>query len=184
MLLKVAVLEAIKRAEIGLVFRRWRKPTVKAGGTLNTAVGQFAIDEVSTVDPDAITDAEARLAGHVSADALRATLDGEGAVYRVRPRYLGADPREAMRADTDLGDVLARLKRLDAKAPWTRTVLDLIEAHPARRAGDLAAMLGQETLPFKLNVRKLKALGLTESLEVGYRLSARGQATRKAMISR
>ena len=29
---------------------------------------------------------------------------------------------------------------------------------------------------FKLNVRKLKALGLTESLEVGYRLSPRGAA--------
>jgi predicted transcriptional regulator len=29
---------------------------------------------------------------------------------------------------------------------------------------------------FKANVRKLKALGLTESLEVGYRLSPRGEA--------
>jgi hypothetical protein len=183
MLLKVAVLEAIKAGEIGLVFRRWRKPTVKAGGTLNTAVGQLAIDEVAEVDPAAITDAEARLAGHPSADALRAALGGEGAVYRVQPRYLGDDPRKAMRTDTDLGDVLARLKRLDAKAPWTRTVLDLIEANPARRAGDLAAMLGQETLPFKLNVRKLKALGLTESLEVGYRLTPRGQAVRNAIIA-
>ena len=31
-------------------------------------------------------------------------------------------------------------------------------------------------MPFKLNVRKLKALGLTESLEVGYRLSPRGKS--------
>jgi hypothetical protein len=31
-----------------------------------------------------------------------------------------------------------------------------------------------DKLPFKLNVRKLKALGLTESLEIGYRLSPRG----------
>jgi hypothetical protein len=33
-----------------------------------------------------------------------------------------------------------------------------------------------EMPPFKVNVRKLKALGLTESLEIGYRLSARGHA--------
>jgi hypothetical protein len=36
--------------------------------------------------------------------------------------------------------------------------------------------LGQEKLQFKVNVRKLKALGLTESLETGYRLSPRGVA--------
>jgi hypothetical protein len=33
-----------------------------------------------------------------------------------------------------------------------------------------------ERLPFKANVRKLKALGLTESLDIGYRLSPRGEA--------
>ena len=44
------------------------------------------------------------------------------------------------------------------------------------RAADLAAALGREKLPFKADVRKLKALGLTESLERGYRLSPRGRA--------
>ena len=38
------------------------------------------------------------------------------------------------------------------------------------------AQRGRETQPFKLDVRKLKALGLTVSLETGYRLSPRGQA--------
>jgi len=37
-------------------------------------------------------------------------------------------------------------------------------------------MAGQDKISFKLNVRKLKTLGLTESLEVGYRLSPRGIA--------
>jgi hypothetical protein len=37
-------------------------------------------------------------------------------------------------------------------------------------------MVGRETAPFKLDVRKLKNLGLTISLEVGYELSPRGQA--------
>ena len=54
--------------------------------------------------------------------------------------------------------------------------LEIIRDHPGRRAGDLSALVGMEKLPFKLNVRKLKALGLTESLEIGYRLSPRGAA--------
>ena len=40
----------------------------------------------------------------------------------------------------------------------------------------LADEAGQERLSFKTRVRRLKALGLTESLEVGYRLSPRGAA--------
>jgi hypothetical protein len=36
--------------------------------------------------------------------------------------------------------------------------------------------MGRERLAFKTDVRKLKALGLTESLPVGYRLSPRGEA--------
>ena len=43
-------------------------------------------------------------------------------------------------------------------------------------AGDLCRLVGLEMHPFKTNVRKLKTLGLTESLEVGYRLSPRGVA--------
>jgi Mn-dependent DtxR family transcriptional regulator len=68
------------------------------------------------------------------------------------------------------------MDRTSAIGPWTRSTLDLIAERPETRAGDLAEQLGQERLPFKANVRKLKALGLTESLEVGYRLSPRGRA--------
>ena len=60
--------------------------------------------------------------------------------------------------------------------PWTRRVLELIDARPETVAEDLAASLGMEKLPFKRDVRKLKELGLTESLLVGYRLSPRGRA--------
>ena len=55
-------------------------------------------------------------------------------------------------------------------------MLRLIAERPAVRAGDLAESLGRERLAFKADVRKLKALGLTESLGVGYRLSPRGEA--------
>jgi hypothetical protein len=45
-----------------------------------------------------------------------------------------------------------------------------------RRAANLAAAFGRDVQPFKADVRKLKNLGLTISLEVGYRLSPRGAA--------
>jgi hypothetical protein len=44
------------------------------------------------------------------------------------------------------------------------------------RAVDLAERLDRDKLPFKADVSRLKALGLTESLETGYRLSPRGKA--------
>ncbi|MBT8336701.1 MAG: hypothetical protein KJO11_08860 [Gemmatimonadetes bacterium] len=88
MLLRMETLEAIRQGRVTVQFRRWRRPTVRTGGTLRTPLGVLEIREVSEVSLDAI----------------------------------GIDD--------------------------------------ARRAG----------------VRKLKALGLTESLEVGYRLSPRGAA--------
>jgi hypothetical protein len=54
--------------------------------------------------------------------------------------------------------------------------LGLVAANPARRAGDLAPQMNQELLAFKLNVRKLKNLGLTISLGTGYEISPRGRA--------
>ena len=52
----------------------------------------------------------------------------------------------------------------------------LIADHPHVRAPDLAASVARETAPFKNDVRKLKALGLTISFSPGYELSPRGQA--------
>ena len=98
----------------------------------------------------------------------------------VRPA--GPDPRDQLAADDDLtaseiAELDRRLARLDrASGPWTAATLVAIQANPGRRAGDLAAAAGRETRSFKLDVRKLKALGLTQSLQVGYRLSPRGEA--------
>ncbi len=184
MLIRRDALDRIVGGEVDLAFRRWRKPTVRAGGTLNTAVGVLAIDAVDVVAESEITVDDARRAGYGSVEALRNDLARrtEGLVYRVQLRHVGDDPRIALREDADLdADQLAaigaRLDRLDRARdePWTRAVLELIRARPAIRAPDLAASLGQETKGFKADVRKLKALGLTESLLVGYRLSPRGE---------
>ena len=98
------------------------------------------------------------------------------------------DPRAELANTAELtpDDVAAidrRLERLDrasSTGPWTGVVLALIAEHPERRAPDLAAMLGRETAPFKLDVRKLKNLGLTLSFRIGYRLSPRGEAYLRA----
>jgi hypothetical protein len=186
MLFRQSTLEGIRAGTFTLAFRRWRRPTVRAGGTLLTAAGQLHIGAITTVAPDAITAAEARRAGYASREALLADLNrrSESAIHRVELGALTADPRIALRAQAAIGaDELhvlrEKLRRLDAHAadgPWTRRTLDIVRQHPGVRAGDLCAMAGMDKLPFKVNVRKLKALGLTESLEVGYRLSPRGVA--------
>ncbi len=181
MLFKAPVLAAIAEGKVDLAFRRWRKPTVKAGGTLTTPVGVLAIDAIAVVAPETISDADAVRAGYADAAAALAALEGEAPIHRIAFRLIGEDPRRALRLDVSsaaLDEIETRLARLDARGPWTATVLKLIAANPGVRAPDLAARLGRETLAFKMDVRKLKALGLTESLEVGYRLSPRGQALR------
>ena len=57
-----------------------------------------------------------------------------------------------------------------ARAAETDDVVDTVHY------GELAERAGRDTAAFKRDVRALKELGLTESLEVGYRLSPRGTA--------
>ena len=82
--------------------------------------------------------------------------------------------------------VVTRLQATDRRsaAPWTADVIARIRARPATRAGDLAPEMGWETPVFKVNVRKLKALGLTQSLETGYRLTDLGEQVAALMIDR
>jgi hypothetical protein len=186
MLIRREVLEKIATGEVDLAFRRWRRPTVKTGGSLRTAIGMLAIDAVDEMDEAALDDEAARRAGYPTRAHLIAALgSGRGdRLYRIRLRLAGPDPRVELRERGELDDaehanLERRLARLDAASPtgpWTRTVLRLLEERPAVRASELAASLGLERAVFKRNVRKLKELGLTESLEVGYRLSPRGRA--------
>ena len=184
MIIRERVLEGILAGNITLAFRRWRRPSVRAGGSLLTSIGKLQIQDVRPTDLSAITPDEARRAGYSSQECLVADLNSraEGSIYRIEFGGVLADPRVALRqtppSADDVAAVIERLHRLDDRAgePWTVRVLELIEAHPALRAADLCQRAGQERLAFKINVRKLKALGLTESLEVGYRLSPRGAA--------
>ena len=175
---------------VTVAYRRWLRPTVKAGGTLHAAGVLLAIDAVTPVDESDITEEDARLAGFATLAELRDALRDEREdrdrrrLYRVDFHDAGPDPRHALREDAALDDAaraeldrrLARLDNASSRGPWTSTVLHVIAQSPGTRAPDLAASLGRDTLTFKTDVRKLKALGLTESLTIGYRLSPRGRA--------
>lgn len=184
MLIKVETLQKIVSNEIDLVFRKWKRPTVKKGGTLKTAVGVLEILAVDEIREAQITKRAARRAGYAGLDdALAELAKRDGTLYRIRVKYAGEDPRIALRqkrlTKTDLADITERLDRLDRaskRGAWTRTYLETIRDNPGVRAPDLAESHGLETKAFKANVRKLKALGLTVSLRIGYELSPRGAA--------
>ena len=190
MLLKQETLAAIVDGSVSLAFRRWRRPTVKTGGTLLTTVGQIAIDSVERVELGDITEAESVAAGVPDLASLRVFLDrrAEGDIYRIRLSLAGPDPRIALRnqipGEAEFAELIRKLVAVDSRSPagpWVRRVLELISNRPATLAAELAKDLGMEKAVLKVRVRKLKGLGLTESLKVGYRLSPRGMALLKRL---
>jgi hypothetical protein len=177
--------EAIAAGTITLVLRRWDAPRAKAGGTQRTVAGTIRIDTV-TERPAAyrVTAAQARAAGFPDAATAQAELDRRPAAhtYLIRVSYLAPDERPDLAAGAglhagDIAEIGAQLDRWDAATePWTRAYLTLISDNEAVRAPDLAARIGVDVPRFKRRVRQLKGLGLTISLDVGYRLSPRGVA--------
>jgi hypothetical protein len=205
-LLTRPTLDRIVAGDVDLVFRLWRQPTVKTGGRLRTAVGVLAIEAVDIVVASDIDDAQARRAGFESAEAVLhelhrprptraqgrvAKVDERSRMYRVQVAFAGADDRIELRSQlltaSELEAIKSKLAAMDSRSPrgpWIQRTLELIGAWPARRAPELAELEGCETLPWKAQVRRLKELGLTESLPVGYRLSPRGEQVLAALQQR
>lgn len=178
----------IARGEVDLTFRRWKRAQVRPGRPYRTAVGRLQVDEVDVVRREDLGADDARRAGFASVAAMLAEADRHAAddaeLYRVRFHLLDEpDPRTELAATVpdadDLAAVAARLDAMDTRSghgPWAWATLAAIADRPGVRAPDLAASFGRETAPFKADVRRLKALGLTHSLPVGYELSPRGRA--------
>lgn len=177
--------DGIATGSVTAAYRRWERARVLAGRRYRTAGGIIEVDSVEQVAD--IDELDAQPAGYVSAAELVADLRGDPAfpIYRVRfHRVDGPDPRQILSesADLDPSDIeqidrrLARLDKASHQGPWTASALAAVAESPAVRAADLAASLQVERDVFKRNVRKLKELGLTLSLERGYRLSPRGEA--------
>lgn len=195
------VAEAIRAGAVTLAYRRWDAPRVKVGSTQLTSAGVVGFDAVDEVRELAkITRRDARAAGFADQVALVERLapierrspsrasssrgsKGGDKVYRIRMHWVGEDPRLALRDAVpdaaELATVTDAVAKLDAgrkTGPWTRPILEWIRDHPAVVSKELATLLDRDLLPMKADIRRLKSLGLTISLDVGYRLSPRGAA--------
>lgn len=185
----------LKSGAITLTYRRWPTARVKAGGRYRChPIGVLEVDGISRVKVEDITTDDAVRAGFDTRDALVQYLAGGPAgglnqdteLFRVELHYGGDGDRvplalEAELSPEDLRTLEAKLAKLDAESPWTLETLRTIEQHPQVAARVLAKKLGRERDPFKVDVRKLKRLGLTQSFEVGYELSPRGKAFLRAL---
>lgn len=186
MLFRADILQGIADRRVTLAFRRWRKAPPAAGSTLRSPVGVLSLDRVTVIDDGDITADDVRRTG-MSAEALRASIAGDGVLLRIELRLLGDDPRIALREQLPtreaLDAVVARLRRTDAASarPWAGQYLQLIADRPGVVSRILAPAVDVDVATFKRRVRQLKELGLTESLDVGYRLSPRGRAVLDAL---
>jgi biotin operon repressor len=179
--------QGLRDGSITVAFRRWRKVQVVAGHQYRTGDGLVMAESIELISPGDITPALARAAGFADVGAAIANLRGDAdlPLYCIRFRALdGPDPRDELARTDDLTDadveaIRKRLTRLDAaskRGPWTTEVLEQIASQPAVSSAVLAAELDWHRPDYKLHIRHLKALGLTISLDVGYRLSPRGTA--------
>lgn len=194
MLFTAATLDGLVDGSVTATYRRWTVVRPKVGSRFTTRIGVVEVTGITEVDAEELTDADARRAGFAdSPDLLRwlhrvsrgvrdTRREGEDRLYRIDLTLVGPDPRVALRAEkpdaTALAELRGRLDRMDraADGPWTRAVLRQIADHPGVVSTTLADAAGEERYHYKTRVRRLKALGLTESLPVGYRLSPRGAA--------
>jgi hypothetical protein len=183
---------ALVSGAVRLTFRRWQKPHVRAGGRYRChPIGVLQVDRIDRIRADDITEGDAVLAGFVSREELLVfiasgpggPLGPEDMLWRVALHHAGEEDRvdvaldDALQAE-DIAKIRARLERFGT---WPLPTLRLIERRPRVAASKLAARMKRETAPFKVDVRKLKRLGLTQSFEVGYSLSPRGRAFLKGL---
>jgi hypothetical protein len=182
MLFYEGFLKGVKAGKLTLAFRRWNRPRVKVGTRLRTQLGVVEVLDVAEVREVDITERDAKLAGYVTREQLLDELSSRaGALFRVQLKYGGEDERIDLRNQAKISapefeELKKKLAGYERKGVWTRQTLKLIAKKPATLAAMLAKSLDLETQFFKRRVRQLKELGLTESLEVGYRISPRGKA--------
>jgi hypothetical protein len=185
MLFKQEHLNGIKSGAITLAYRKWKKLSVNQGSSIKTSVGIVEVVEIAETALSAISDKDAESAGYPNLKALTDILDAipVGTIYKIKVRYQSADPRLALREITRLNDdelltlkyKINRLDQFSKQGDWTKAVLRVIKQHPKLSAANLALITNKEKEWLKINIRKLKNLGLTISHEPGYTLSPLGE---------
>lgn len=179
--------DAVADGSITLTVRFWTRAQVKVGGQYNVGPCRIEVDSIELVPFGSLTKSDVRQCGHGSVDELRRLVAHAGAVsdetivYRIEFHLVGnkTERRVVKPTTAAVYEVSAKLDAMDGRSalgPWTREVLGLIGTNPGMVSTDLAAMVGRDRMQFKADVRKLKALGLTDSLETGYQLTELGRA--------
>lgn len=195
MLFKEIHLNGIKSGRITLAFRRWQKAAVKIGSLLHTSIGLVEIRTIEIVNEKDITNKEALDAGFTDKKQLLKSLsrNNRGTIFKIAVGYHSADPRIKLREQTELSeqqfvDLKKKLDRLDnysKKGDWVEIILTTIKDNPNLHAAGIAKLTGFEKEWLKLNIRKLKNLGLTISHNLGYKLSPFGnQLLKKLLLTR
>ena len=178
--------QEILEGRVTVSFRNWKRARAAVGGVYRLRPrGAVRVTGVRAVRLADIAADDLRRAGITSVAAVAELLRLPESATVTRVEFeLTAEPAPAQPPALSAEAAAARLRATDRRsaAPWTAAVLALIRAHPATRAGDLVAAMAWETPPFKANVRKLKALGLTQSLETGYCLTELGERVAALMI--
>ena len=186
MLFKDIHLKGIKAGKINLAFRRWQKASVRVGTLLHTSVGLIKIDDISEVDESHISETDAINSGFSNKKELLNSLrrNNSGTVFKIKISYYSEDPRIELREQTKLTNAhistlkskLERLDKFSKQGAWTEKVLLIIRDNPHLKAIEISKQTGFEKEWLKLNIRKLKNLGLTISHTEGYELSPLGKA--------
>jgi hypothetical protein len=186
MLFQARFHERIRRGEIRCTVRIWQRPHVKVGGRYSLGGGTIVVDKIEEARLDDITPTLARRCGFPSlVDLLKTAKHGPGERVFVIDFHYDASASAREKPETgavsagELAELVQRLEAMDRRSkigPWTLSTLRAIDARPGVLAATLARSLGRPREDFKRDVRKLKNLGLTFSLETGYRLTPKGGA--------
>lgn len=184
MLFKEIHLQGIKSGEITLAFRKWQKVSVNSGSLLHTSIGLVEIGDIQVVNEVDITESDAQQAGFIDKKHLLKSFgkNSSGTIFQISVRYHSPDPRIKLREQNELSeqhfiDLKKKLERLDnysKQGHWTNKVLLTIKDNPNLHAIGIAKLTGFEKDWLKLNIRKLKNLGLTMSHHIGYEVSPLG----------
>ena len=173
---------------ITVSFRNWKRPHAAVSGVYRLRPsGAVKVTGVRPVRLSDIEPDDLRRSGFDSVAAVAGFLRLPQSATVTRVEFeLTEEPAAKPPSELSVDEVVTRLRATDRRsaAPWTADVLALIRAHPATRAGDLAPAMGWETPLFKANVRKLKGLGMTQSIETGYRLTDLGERVAALMVDR
>ena len=178
----------IHAGKITRTYRRWKSRQVKQGGTYQLmrggAVEVTRIDEIRSSN---ITNTAATKAGFLTADELLDYIDANstgGTLYCIEFAYLQNFQKKgpnlnALQDEADWQALDLKLRKKDQNSKvgkWTTSTLALIGQNPGMPSAKLAPPLKREQRDLKKDIRKLKHLGLTISLESGYKLSDRGRS--------